>query len=160
MTDDAVVVRPARDADRQAVARLHEAAVRAHGPTAYDDEQVDAWASGKDPAGYPLEGDGHFLVAVREGTVVGFGHFELDDSAVRAVYVHPDHARTGLGTAILERLEARARGAGHQSLRLVASTNAVGFYERRGWEPGPRVEHETSEGVVLECREMRKRLDG
>ena len=53
---------------------------------------------------------------------------------VRAVYVHPDHARHGVGSALLAELEGYARGRGLDRLSLQSSLNAVGFYERAGYE--------------------------
>lgn len=154
-------IRPARPADAGAIVRLHEAAIRERGPVAYDEDQVDAWAANKDPDRYPIDDpDSHFVVATRAGTVAGFGELVPDEREVRAVYVHPDHAGDGVGTAILDHLEGTAREEGLEGLELLSSKNAVGFYERRGWEPVGNVDHEPTGGVVLECTRMRKRLDG
>jgi putative acetyltransferase len=153
-------VREVRDGDRRAIATLHEASIRTLGPEAYTEEQVEAWASGKDPEGYPIgEAGSYLVVAEREGSVAGFGHLVVRDREVTAVYVDPDHACQGVGTAILDELESEARDRGLDDLSLVASLNAVGFYERRGWERGEDVVHETSGGIELECVAMDRSLD-
>jgi len=72
------------------------------------------------------------LVGERDGEVAGFG--EWDDGEVVACYVHPDHARTGVGSALLERLHEELREAGYDRATLTSSLNAVGFYERYGYE--------------------------
>jgi putative acetyltransferase len=135
-------VRPARPADAGTVLALHVAAIRAFGPEAYDDEQVEAWAAPSDGAsGYPIDEPGeHCVVVERDGALVGVGHLTDDaegyeaDRAVEAVYVHPDHTRRGVGSALLAHLEGYTRGTGADTLELWASLNAVEFYEAVGWE--------------------------
>ncbi|WP_255170697.1 GNAT family N-acetyltransferase [Natrononativus amylolyticus] len=154
-----VTIRPARAGDGEELVTVHVAAIRELGSTAYDDEQIDAWAAGKDPEAYPTGNpDATFVVAERDGRVVGFGHLQRDEREVQAVYVRPDHAGRGIGRALLRHLEATAREAGLDWLTLVASKNAVGFYERCGWDRLETVDHESTGGVVLECVRMERRL--
>ncbi|MFP9190296.1 GNAT family N-acetyltransferase [Natronosalvus vescus] len=154
-----VTVRPARPEDSEALVAVHLAAIRELGATAYDPDQVDAWAANKDPDGYPVESeDDHFVVATHEGAVVGFGHLASEHREVQAVYVHPDHARAGCGSALLEHLEATARADDLERLTLLSSKNAVDFYERHGWRGLEWVDHESTGGVVLECLRMTKAL--
>jgi len=153
-------VRPGTRADREAVLALHRAAVLAGGPTAYDDEQVAAWATRGDPSDYPVDDPTReFVVCERDGDVAAFGDLDREAGEVVAVYVHPDHARGGVGSAVLDRLETAAREAGHDEATLVASRNAVGFYERRGYERVVVETHETTGDVALECVRMRTDLD-
>lgn len=158
-------VRPATPEDASAILDLHVAAIRAFGPEAYDDPQVAAWAE-KDggPERYPIEEDGHHLVvAVRDESVVAYGHLVESDDEVRAVYVHPDHAGRGVGSTVLARLEDRARSRGSPRLELWSSKNAVGFYEWMGYRPVEEVEIERSydgRRVAFPVVAMRKALDG
>jgi putative acetyltransferase len=153
------VVREPRPADREAIASLHVAAIEAFGPEAYDDDEVAAWAASDDsPAErYAIE-EGYWVVAERERGLAGFGELDPRAGEVVAVYVHPDHARSGVGSALLASLEGYARGVGLAELALTASRNAVGFYERAGYERDGPVVHETSTGVELDCVRMTKRL--
>jgi len=155
-------VRPATEEDVADVLDVHVASIRAFGPATYDDEQVDAWAH------RPL-GDVSFresvrnettdiVVAEHEGEVAGFGRVKVDDGTVTAVYVHPGHARTGVGSALLADLESRAAAAGQATLRLRASLNAVPFYERAGYERRQVQTHATTGGVELDVVEMEKDL--
>ena len=48
-------IRRATDDDRVAIARLHEAAIRALGPACYTAEEVDSWAAGVAPHRSPDE---------------------------------------------------------------------------------------------------------
>lgn len=172
-----VDVRDARRADRRAVRDLHVASVRELGPEAYDEQVVAAWVGDedRDPRQYRVEGEAVvFLVAVDDAcggdddeAVVGFGElrvgepegYDVDaDAEVRAMYVAPDRAGEGVGTALLRELEARAREHGVESVVLTASLNAVPFYERRGYGRVHERTHEfggEAEGRVVE---MRKRL--
>lgn len=57
--------------------------------------------------------------------------------SVLAIAVHPGHRRRGIGQALLENVEDRARHAGFGSLDLTVNKSnkeAVSFYERSGWE--------------------------
>jgi putative acetyltransferase len=166
-----VTVREATPADAGAVMAAHVAAIEQLGPAAYDDEQVAAWAErpdGADPYREQARADDDevFVVAERDGEVAGFGHLvppgrreedpdqegeplAEDEGEVRAVYVHGDHARSGVGTALLSHLEAAARERGLEALVLWASLNAVGFYERHGYERVRAATHETTGGVEL-----------
>ena len=124
-------VRDARPGNAMPVFALHVAASRRLGWSHYTDEQVRDWADkrGGGPERYDTE---DLRVAERDGNVVGFG--EWDDGEVLACYVHPDHARSGVGTALMERIHEELRAAGHEQATLTASLNAVAFYERHGYE--------------------------
>lgn len=157
-------VRPATPSDAPEILDLHVASIRAFGPEAYDDRQVAAWAD-KDggPDRYPVGEAGHYLaVAERQGSVVGYGHLVAPNDEIRAVYVRPDRADEGVGSAILDHLEARARERGSEGLRLWASRNAVGFYEHHGYDAveGTTVEKEyEGESVPLRVVKMRKSFE-
>ncbi|WP_330630867.1 GNAT family N-acetyltransferase [Halocatena halophila] len=128
-------IRPATPADRSELPALHTATVEAFGPEAYDQSTVEAWAKAgeRTPSDYVTDNTEHFTVAIKNDDIVGFGHLIPEKSAVHAVYVHPDHARTGVGSALLAELEGYARGCGCEELSLQASLNAVGFYEQAGY---------------------------
>jgi putative acetyltransferase len=174
-------IRPAGPSDESAIEAVYEAAIRAFGPEAYDDVQVAAWAAdGVDETGQAVGDvaggdDRHVFVAEENDEIVGFGRvrcdavpdappdrlLELVDCAVAevtAVYVHPDHARAGVGSAILAALEDRAREAGATVVGLLAARNAVAFYEANGYEPMGRQPLELADGVALAGIWMERRL--
>lgn len=153
------VRRTTRD-DAEAILSLHVASIRALGPAAYDEHEVAAWAT-KDhgPEGYPVEDDRkRMFVAEADDGIAGFGEVDVDGSEVTAVYVHPDHARHGVGSALLDRLETEARAEGLDSLALTASLNAVAFYEAASYEVLGEVTHATTDEVDLTCVRMEKTL--
>lgn len=151
--------------DAEAVCEVHVASVRELGREAYDEAQVQAWSSGRTPEDYPIESDKcHFVVAEVDGQVRGFGelrfepgeHLEADvDAEVRAMYVHPEVARQGVGSALLAELERAGRDAGFERLGLWASRNAVPFYESHGYEHVTEHRHEFGGEVPGRAVEMR-----
>ncbi len=168
-----VDVRDATPDDRRAVRDVHVASVRVLGPAAYDEAQVAAWVGDedRDPREYSVDGeDVEFLVAVddasshrEEGPVVGFGELRVGEpdgydvaaeAEIRAMYVAPERAGEGVGTAVLHELEARGVGTNV----LTASLNAVPFYEGHGYERLRETTHEFGGEVPGTVVEMRKRL--
>jgi ribosomal protein S18 acetylase RimI-like enzyme len=70
-------------------------------------------------------------LALRDGTLVGFGAFTPD--CVVQLYVHVDHIGQGIGTRLLELAKANSNG----KLWLhtfVTNLNAQRFYERHGFD--------------------------
>lgn len=168
-------VRDATGEDVDAIRRVHERSIRGLATDAYGDEQVDAWASGVESADYAAvdSDDYEFLVAETGDGVVAFGSLRLvppdgytssPDAEVTGIYVHPDHTRRGVATALLTELETRAREHDVDRLGLQASRNAVSFYDGHDYQRVAVHDHEFSShedtdvtGTVVE---MTKRLDG
>lgn len=153
-------IREATRTDTTVLAHLHEQSIRGLGPAAYDEGQVDAWASDIGPERYPIDDpDQAMVVAEVEGQIAGFGILDVANEEVAAVYVHPIYSGRGLGSTLLEHLEERALDVGIESLRLVASMNAVRFYERNGWVRTGECRYRTGpQEVELPCVEMKKPL--
>jgi predicted GNAT family N-acyltransferase len=76
-----------------------------------------------------------FHVLVFDGnTPVGTGRLDLDyGGKVGRVAVVAAHRRSGVGTAVMERLHAIARERKHARLWCHAQLTAVPFYERLGY---------------------------
>lgn len=157
------LVRPATHDDADAMRSLHTVAVYELADSHYDADQLDAWAApDADRDGFPFDDpDHHLVLAERDGEVAGFGQLNLPEREVVADYVHPDHAGHGVGSTLLAHLEGYARGSGFDRLELTASMNAVGFYERHGYEVVEETELDRShrvEGVTLPVASMEKPL--
>lgn len=150
-------IRPAEPTDVDGVVRVARAAWHA----AYDDiigagtvdETVDAWY---DPAALEerdVEPETRpFFVAVDadRDDVRGFAEAVPADEPGRfrlnRIYVTPSAWGAGLGTRLLDRLEAavRARGGERLSLEVLADNEVgVAFYEARGFERVATAEDET-----------------
>lgn len=94
-----------------------------------------------------------FFVAETEGEVVGFsdGVEKEETWALGRLYVRPDHWGEGIGTALTEKVEERAREAGAPAIELgvfAENDRATGFYERRGYEEAGEIEDGLQEDIV------------
>ena len=95
------------------------------------------------------EGEGSLLIAEREGSPVGFAFFRICDSdssfetdermgELEALSVEPELRRWGIGSLLLEQVEARlvSAGVGFIGLTVIAGNeDALRFYERWGMRP-------------------------
>lgn len=174
-------VRPATMEDREAILEVHERAVYDLAADHYREEVLDAWTdlsdgedaqedddTAADEDGVQPDDGRRFVAEVGcDDALAGFGDVRFDppeyleeqvDGGVRAVYVDPDYAREGVGSALLERLEGTAREEGLASLGLLASVNARGFYERHGYEVAAETTFQFGEDVEGPAIEMRKDL--
>lgn len=155
-------LRAARPSDAEAMLVVHVASIIEHGPTAYSDRQVAAWAAKADGTRRYTEAiedtATELVVAEVDGRVAGFGELDFDAGEVAAVFVDPEHGGKGIGSAILRRFEERLRTAGFEVVRLRAVLNAVGFYERQGYERVERVTNTTTNDVEVDSVWMQKPL--
>jgi GNAT superfamily N-acetyltransferase len=81
----------------------------------------------------------HCVVAEDDSGICGVGLIE-DDGEIQLCYVRPGAQNRGHGEAMLERLEAQARGWGLARTRLRSTGPAQGFYERHGYRSTGRPE--------------------
>jgi putative acetyltransferase len=155
-----ILVRQAVQEDSAAIGCVYIAAIRELAKTHYTAEQIESWAESRRPEYTLMMIDaGQIYVAEYEGQVAGYGIIELETEQVQAVYVRPDHARKGIGTAVLQALEQAAALAGIVTVRLTASLNAVGFYQKAGYLEVARTTHTLGDGATkLPCVVMQKRL--
>ncbi len=82
-----------------------------------------------------------FIVALDTGTVIGAVGLERhgEHGLLRSLVVAQDWRGRGLGSALVEALEARARALGVRSLVLLTET-AAPFFAARGYEGIPRAQ--------------------
>lgn len=83
---------------------------------------------------------------------------ERDPAKIRALFVHPDWARCGVATRLLEACEMAAFAAGFRSLEMGATLTGVGLYHARGYVEGEHREVPLSAGVSLSIVHMTKQL--
>lgn len=152
-------VRRAREEDCEGVWRVHTRAIRGIANSHYTPEEIESWAGPRKPEHY-VESirNKEFYVAEEDGAVVGFGALGLEQKEIEAVYVSPEVVRRGVGSAILRRLEERARELGIKSLKMDASLNAVPFYKSAGYESQKQTTHRLASGVEIGCVLMTKEL--
>lgn len=153
-----VTLRRARIADAPALARIRRASIRGLARDAYTPAQLAAWSRlgpAYDRWALGPGGEVAFL-AERAGRAVGFA--ALTEGEVTAVFVRPAVARSGIGAALLARVEAEARRRGEAALFLDASLNAAPFYRAQGYRGAARVRVPLPDGAWLPALRLRKRL--
>lgn len=142
---------PVTDDDWRAYHDIREAVLwTARGRSGYSRNHVDDYAV---PANQPL------LLKV-DGRPVGA--MRLDDfgdgtGCVRLVAIAAEEQGRGLGRIMSGLWEERARSTGLHTLYINAAPEALGFYERLGWERFVWSRAEL-ESFAADCIQMRKRI--
>jgi N-acetylglutamate synthase-like GNAT family acetyltransferase len=80
----------------------------------------------------------------------------VDAAKIRAFFIHPDWARRGIGSRILQACEDAASNAGFHRFEMGATLSGVPLYEARGYRPIGSVEIALGNGEVLKVIRMEK----
>jgi putative acetyltransferase len=126
--------RPALPADAARLFELRRKSIIALAPDGMSVAAAETWAAS-------LTRDGmtdklralEIWVAEIDGRAAGWGAIRHD--RLEGLYVDPEFAGRGIGTALLGTLETLLRGRGVAGIRADASANAEEFYLRRGYAP-------------------------
>ncbi len=87
----------------------------------------------------------HAIALTDAGRIIGIARLHRLDATtgqIRYMAVVPEHRGEGIGSALLQWLEARARETGLSALELNAREGSVAFYRRHGYRTigrGPRL---------------------
>ena len=81
-----------------------------------------------------------------------------DAAKIRAFFIHPDHARQGLGTRLLIHCEQQAWDSGFTRLELGATLPGVRLYSTLGYLAGEAYDFPTGPDTVLAIIPMSKIL--
>ena len=126
-----IKLRPYTSSDCGQIAELFYQTVHSVNAGDYPEEQLAAWATGD----IDLEAwdrsfkEHHTVVATKGDEIVGFG--DIDSAGyLDRLYVHKDHQRDGIATAICDELEGFA---GPGRITTQASITARPFFEKRGF---------------------------
>lgn len=140
----AATVRPLRDHEIRLYLEIHERAIRGLGVSHYSPDDIEGWvvpATDENVRRLALNPDREIrLVAELDGEPVGIGALVLEESELRAVYVSPEGARRGCGSALVREIERIAKDNGLAHLTLHASLNAERFYADLGYDVLERTE--------------------
>ena len=79
-----------------------------------------------------------------------------DNARIRAFFVHPDWARRGIGSSILEACETAALEAGFKGFELGATITGERLYRARGYEVIERIEVPLANAASLPVIRMAK----
>lgn len=171
MSDAPYVLRLATPDDIPALQAIIDASVRGLATGYYDATQIDAGLRYIFGVDTQLIADGTYFVVTHAGVAVACGGWSgrrtlfggdqrkdgpdprldpsRDPARIRAFFVHPAHARRGLGRRLYEACATAARGAGFTRLELLATLSGVPLYEALGFVPLEEVTVTTASGVSL-----------
>lgn len=126
-----MIIRKYQPSDCKELTELFYNTVHTVNAKDYTKEQLDVWATGKvDFEKWNESLQEHFsVVAVDDETIAGFGDIDKTGYLDR-LYVHADHQRKGIATAICNQLEQAVQG----NITTHASITAKPFFEKRGYK--------------------------
>ncbi len=177
-----ISLRLATHADEPALHALIEASVRGLQRNDYTPEQIDGALGTLLGLDTQLVADGTYFVAEARAAcariLVGCGGWShrktlfgsdhapvrepncldpaVDAAKIRAFFIHPDWARRGLGTKILDACESAARAAGFSRFEMGATLTGVPLYQARGYHVVERIEVPLGNGAALPIVRMAK----
>jgi len=127
-----MILRRYQSSDCEQLAALFYDTVHSVNAKDYDEEQLNAWASGKvDLAAWDASFQEHdTVVAVENDCIVGFGDIDKTGYLDR-LYIHKDHQGKGIASAICDELESAFPA---EKIVTHASVTAKPFFEKRGYK--------------------------
>ncbi len=84
----------------------------------------------------------------------------LDAAKIRAFFIHPDWARRGVGTLLLDACENAAKSAGFSRFEMGATLTGAKLFRARGYLPVKNLEVPLLNGESLPIIQMEKRPAG
>lgn len=173
-------LRRASDEDIPALEALIPISVRALQSGDYSSEQMEAALGSVFGVDRQLIRDGTYFVAESGSALIGCGGWSKrktlfgsdhqtnrDDALldpkeeaarIRAFFIHPDWARRGIATAILDECEMAIRAAHFHAIELAATLTGIPFYAAFDYRTHERSEVQLSNGLTLAVVRMTKQL--
>jgi GNAT superfamily N-acetyltransferase len=174
-------IRRATLADAPALAALIDLSVRRLQAGDYSPEQIEGALGTVFGVDTQLIEDGTYFLVEAEGAIAGCGGWSkrktlfgsdhgpgrkttlldprTENARIRAFFVHPDWARRGVGTLILETCENAAMEAGFRGFELGATLTGERLYSVRGYREIERIEVPLANGVSLPVIRMVKKVE-
>ena len=130
-------LRPFLPADTMALREVFAQSIEELTQDDYGEDQRLAWIEqAEDAEAFAKRlGEATTLIVHVEGEHAGFASLTKDNKVLDMLYVHPHHARQGVGAALCDAMEKIAAARGAEALSVDASETAVLFFEARGYAP-------------------------
>ncbi len=174
-------IRVACQSDVAVLRDLIETSVRGLQTADYTPQQIDGALRKVFGVDSQLIADGTYLIAENDsGMIVGCGGWSKrktlyggdvwsaredslldpakDAAKIRAFFVHPNWARRGIGTLILEACETAALDAGFTRFEMGATLTGVPLYSARGYTALENLAVPLGEGLALPIVRMQKQI--
>jgi len=173
-------IRPAGLAECDAIRSLINTSARTLAAGDYTIEQIEVALQGVWGLDTQLVRDGTYFVAEHDDIIAGCGGWswrrtlfggdalgsrddrpldaETEPAKIRAFFVHPNYARQGIGSRILEHCEREARSLGFRQLELGATLPGERLYRAHGYISGEPYAYECQPGKFMTIIPMSKQL--
>jgi GNAT superfamily N-acetyltransferase len=175
-------IKVAVNADIPAIREVIQASVRGLQAGDYTPAQIEGALVTVFPVDSRLIADGTYLLALHENRIAGCGGWSyrktlyggdhqletietgvLDPATeaakIRAIFVHPDYARMGLGSLILNATEDAAAAAGFRRFEMGSTLTGVPLYSLRGYREKERIAVPVGSGEEIEVVRMTKEIE-
>jgi len=170
------------DADIPAIREVIQASVRELQAGDYTPAQIEGALATVFTVDSRLIADGTYLLALSGDRVAGCGGWSFrrtlyggdqqleaiessvldpatEAAKIRAIFVHPDYTRMGLGSLILKAAEEAAVAAGFRRLEMGSTLTGVPLYRLRGYRETVRIAVPVGAGEEIEIVRMSKEID-
>ena len=87
-----------------------------------------------------------------------YGVNQASNNRIRAFFVHPDWARRGIGSQLMQACEQAARAAGFHAMELMATLTGEKLYARFGFQVADESDVVLPDGNIMKVRRMTKLL--
>jgi N-acetylglutamate synthase-like GNAT family acetyltransferase len=178
---DRIQIRTAESADIPALRELIDTSVRRLQAQDYTPAQIEAALRTVFGVDSRLVADGTYLVAEAGASlIVGCGGWsqrktlyggdswqhraddlldpQHDAAKIRAFFIHPDWARRGVGSMILDACEAAALAAGFTRFEMGATLTGVKLFQQRGYIAVEALDIPLENGITLPIVHMAKEV--
>jgi|GEM_PF-6903998 len=151
-------IRMAKNSDCQKLYKLHVASIAFYCSNVYPKEALKEWINSKSISDYQFSTNTICLIAEAKDSILGFGLLNLLKNSIDSLYLAPCQAGKGLGSLLLNRLEAIAKAKGILQIELNSTPNAFDFYIHMGYKKLESTIYKLPSGVKLDCIKMNKIL--
>lgn len=171
-------IRPATEADVPAIEELIELSVRGLQAGDYSPMEIEGALQSVFGCDRQLVADRTYFVVEAGPVIVGCGGWSnrktlfggdrwsgreddlldpaRDRAKIRAFFVHPDWARRGIGSLLLNECEGAAKAAGFRSFEMGATVTGEKLYRMRGYVEVERIAVPLGNGEALPIIRMEK----
>jgi N-acetylglutamate synthase-like GNAT family acetyltransferase len=178
-------IRPAINADIPVLRELIDSSVRRLQSDDYSPEQIDSALRTVFGVDSQLIDDGTYLLVQtvpsdsgKDAIIVACGGWSkrktlyggdrwrdrqndmldpaIDAAKIRAFFIHPDWARQGIGTLLLDACEAAARAEGFMRFEMGATLTGAKLFQKRGYVAMERLELPLEDDITLPVIHMVK----
>ena len=154
-------IRSFQESDMNQVVTLFYETVHSVNAQDYSTEQLNAWAPKEAIAANLINWKGSLetnitYIAEIKAKVVGFSDMTRSGYLDR-IYIHKDFQGQGIATALINRIEWKARKIGLLKIDTEASLTARSFFEHRGYQL-IKSQHVNRKGIILHNFQMTKWL--